>query len=82
MQWNIYVRFLQEQRESELGHGEVGGGQARKLVASNPPHNNNNNIGGTMPALTFDFAYVCLKNAESLLPKVKSLIYILIYRNH
>eukprot|EP00088_Acartia_fossae_P026104 TRINITY_DN2686_c0_g2_i1.p1 TRINITY_DN2686_c0_g2~~TRINITY_DN2686_c0_g2_i1.p1 ORF type:complete len:648 (+),score=216.78 TRINITY_DN2686_c0_g2_i1:42-1985(+) len=63
------IQHLQEQRESELGHGEVGGGQARKLVASNPHHNNNNNIGGTMPALTFDFAYVCLKNAESLLPK-------------
>ena len=54
----------------EVSQGGAGAGLSYKLVATNPPQplvGSSNNPGAT-PVLSMDFAYVCLKNAESLLP--------------
>jgi CCR4-NOT transcription complex subunit 10 len=67
------IHHLKEQTSQELGHGEVGAGPTHKFIASNPqgptPVGVEGGEGGIVPSLTYDFAYVCLKNAESLLPK-------------
>ena len=56
----------------------MGAGPTHKFIASNPQGTSlgsgaesGGGEGGIVPGLTYDFAYVCLKNAESLLPKVK-----------
>ena len=54
----------------DIGHAEVGSGLNHRLVTSNPSPPQQGEAG-TMPALTLDFAYVCLKHAEYLLPKVR-----------
>ena len=55
----------------------MGAGPTHKFIASNPQGpslgsgaESGGGEGGIVPGLTYDFAYVCLKNAESLLPKV------------
>jgi len=62
------IQHQQEKSGLEMGHVEVGSGLSHKLIASNPPPPQQGETG-TMPALTLDFAYVCLKHAEYLLPK-------------
>jgi len=54
----------------EVSQGGAGAGLSFKLVASNPPATpvGNSNTPGATPVLSMDFAFVCLKNAESLLP--------------
>ena len=47
----------------------VGAGMSHKIVAANPAMEQvGNNKAGTAASLSMEFAYVCLKNAESLLP--------------
>ena len=57
-------------RAREVSQSGAGAGLSYKLVASNPPQPPvvNSNTPGAAPVLSLDFAYVCLKNAESLLP--------------
>jgi len=57
-------------RAREVSQGGAGSGLAYKLVATNPPQPpvGSSNTPGAAPVLSMDFAYVCLKNAESLLP--------------
>jgi len=57
-------------RASEVSDGGVGAGQTHKIIAGNPA-DPVSPTSGAIPVLTLDFAYVCLKNAESLLPKVE-----------
>jgi len=54
----------------EVSQGGAGAGLSYKLVATNPPQPlvGSTNTPGATPVLSMDFAYVCLKNAESLLP--------------
>jgi len=73
------IQHLKERSSQELGHGEVGAGPTHKFIASNPQGpslgsgaESGGGEGGIVPGLTYDFAYVCLKNAESLLPKNES----------
>ena len=58
--------------EAGPGPGQlgVGAGLTHKLVAANPSNNNTaaNTEPGTQASLSLEFAYTCLKNAESLLP--------------
>jgi len=58
-------------RAAEVSRGGVGAGPSHKIIATNPD-NSVPPASGTTPALTLDFAYMCLKNAESLLPKTES----------
>jgi len=58
-------------RAAEVSKGGVGAGPSHKIIATNPD-SSVSPTPGTVPALTLDFAYVCLKNAESLLPKTES----------
>jgi len=54
-----------------VGQLGVGTGMTHKLVAANPSHTNNgqtNNEAGTAASLSLEFGYICLKNAENLLP--------------
>jgi len=62
---------LPQGREREVSQGGAGAGLSYKLVATNPPQPpvGATNTPGAAPVLSMDFAYVCLKNAESLLPK-------------
>ena len=49
----------------------VGAGPTHKVVAANPSNGHNGNSvsdPGTVASLSMEFAYICLKNAESLLP--------------
>lgn len=57
-------------RAGEVSQGSVGAGLTHKLVAGDtpaPPPASGLAAAAT-PSLTLDFAYMCLKNAESLLP--------------
>ena len=63
---------LQERSSQEVEQSEVGAGPTHKFITSNPQAGGGGGgEGGIVPSLTYDFAYVCLKNAESLLPKVR-----------
>lgn len=62
--------FSGTDRAEQVSSGGVGAGAMHKIIASNPS-NTVSNTPGTVPVLSLDFAYVCLKNAESLLPEVK-----------
>ena len=47
-------------------------GSSHKIVAASPaPELSSTAAPGTVPVLSLDFAYVCLKNADSVLPQVK-----------
>jgi len=62
---------LTPSRAREVADGGVGVGQSHKLVAANPASpvlGGTDNTSGLVPSLSLEFAYVCLKNAESLLP--------------
>jgi len=62
------IQHQQDKSDVDIGHAEVGSGLNHRLVTSNPSPPQQGEAG-TMPALTLDFAYVCLKHAEYLLPK-------------
>ena len=50
----------------------IGSGSSHKIVAASPaPELSSTAAPGTVPVLSLDFAYVCLKNADSVLPQVK-----------
>ena len=56
-------------REGTVTQTGVGAGMSHKIVAANPGQETaGNNKAGTTASLSMEFAYVCLKNAESLLP--------------
>lgn len=57
-------------RGGEVSEGGVGVGHARALVAGDcgPVNPASGLAAAATPSLTYDFAYMCLKNAESLLP--------------
>jgi len=59
------------ERAAEVCNSSLGAGLSHKMVASNPT-SCVSPTPGTVPDLSLDFAYVCLKNAESLLPKSES----------
>jgi len=63
--------FSVADRAAEISNGGVGAGLSHKIIAGNPADPVSPSPG-TTPSLTLDFAYVCLKNAESLLPKFES----------
>jgi len=64
------IQHLKERSSQDVEQGEVGAGPTHKFIASNPQAGGGGGgEGGIVPSLTYDFAYVCLKNAESLLPK-------------
>ena len=51
----------------------AGAGMTHKLIATNPGSGGyNTNEPGTVASLSLEFAYICLKNAESLLPSTAS----------
>jgi len=60
------------ERTREVTQFGVGAGPTHKVVAANPSsgHNGSNGVSdpGTVATLSLEFAYICLKNAESLLP--------------
>jgi len=53
---------------SQVSSGGVGSGPHHKLVASNPPAPEDPSSLPSVPVISLNFAYICLKNAESLLP--------------
>lgn len=57
-------------RGGEVSEGGTGAGLARALVAGDcgPANPASGLAAAATPSLTYDFAYMCLKNAESLLP--------------
>ncbi len=49
----------------------IGSGLSHKVVAASPaPEVSSAAAPGALPVLSLDFAYACLKNADSLLPQV------------
>ena len=69
-----HKQFSATDRGAEVSNGGVGAGPTHKIIAGNPADPVSPNPG-TVPVLSLDFAYVCLKNAESLLPKVGTIFY-------
>lgn len=57
------------ERAKDVSSGVVGAGISQKIIAGNPEDPLSPSPGAT-PSLTLEFAYVCLKTAETLLPKV------------